>query len=74
MAVGRDVAISFMANPRYSAGITLVIGESTTTAEILFDPATVETLRDKVDEAVRAWREAVAKQKAETAGKCEALE
>lgn len=53
MTVGREVEISFMVNPRYPASITLVIGESTTAAEISFNPAMVETLRDKADEAVR---------------------
>lgn len=73
MTVGREVVISFLVNPQNPASVTLVIGESSTAAEISFDPVMVETLRDKADEAVRERREAVAKQKAD-ADKCAVTE
>jgi hypothetical protein len=52
LTVGRDAKIGFLVNTRHDpATVTLVIGRSL--AEITFDPAMLETLRDKADEAVR---------------------
>ncbi len=72
LTVGRGVEIGFLVNPRYPNSIALVIGDSV--VEISFDPSTVETLRDKADEAVRELREAVAKRKADAADQREATE
>jgi hypothetical protein len=55
MSVRRDTDVEFLVSKRYPDDITLVIGESV--AEITFDPSTVETLRDKADDALRRSRE-----------------
>jgi hypothetical protein len=55
MSVRRDTDVEFLVSKGYPDDITLVIGESV--AEITFDPSTVETLRDKADDALRRSRE-----------------
>jgi hypothetical protein len=55
LTVGRDADIKFVVSNRYPDDITLTIGE--TVAEIIFDPAMVEELRDKAAEAVRRRNE-----------------
>src|SRR5882724_571226 len=45
LTVGPDADIKFTVSHRYPDDITLTIGE--TVAEIIFDPAVVEQLRDK---------------------------
>jgi hypothetical protein len=51
LAVGPNADVRFLVSERSPDDITLVIGDSV--AEIVFDPSTVESLRDRADEAVR---------------------
>ncbi len=67
LTVARNAEIEFLVSEHHPNSITLMIGDSV--AEISFDPSTVERLRDKVDAALRKFREAVAKRKADAADK-----
>lgn len=64
MSVGSDARITFLVSPRYPDTVTLALGNSA--LEISFEPARVEELRDKADEALRKLRAAVAEHQATT--------
>lgn len=62
LSVGHDVEIEFQVGDHTPDDITLVLGDSV--VEIRFDPAAVESLRDKADTALREFRDTAARRRA----------
>ena len=54
LTVDRDAEIKFLVSPNDPDNITLAIGDPS--VEISFDPATLETVRDKADQALSQFR------------------